>query len=246
MPCAPYSQGPCATCGAHRLLRYAHRTMCARYKCQKARLAGGGADDAVVPTFCFKRHPGPGAPQASRPAGGAAAGRPRCARRWLRLEAGLATEVLAFFWHPHHIAHHPRVHRQVALLAAVCRCILVLEDQLACSTSKRPIVAVHRAAASLSTAQRARGRVPCVAGVTTLDSGTRVALLQIIRASHSPASNGACQHLSRGGVNTFEHLYTAVVLTVITFEHRLNVNAPALWSVVECFGSGHSGVFRFT
>jgi len=151
MPRAPYSQGPCATCGAHRLLKYAHRTMCARYKCQKARLAGGGADDAVVPTFCFKRHPGPGAPQASRPAGGAAAGRPRCARRWLRLEAGLATEVLAFFWHPHHIAHHPRVHRQFALLAAVCRCILVLEDQLACSTSTRPIVAVHRAAASLST-----------------------------------------------------------------------------------------------
>ena len=37
------------------------RTMCARYKCQKAasaqrqaRLAGGGADDAVVPTFCYK------------------------------------------------------------------------------------------------------------------------------------------------------------------------------------------------
>ena len=108
MPRAPYSQGPCANCGAHRLLKYAHRTTCARYKCQKARLAGGGADDAVVPTFCFKRHPGPGAPQASRPAGGAAAGRPRCARRWLRLEAGLATEVLAFFWHPHHIAHHPR------------------------------------------------------------------------------------------------------------------------------------------
>ena len=118
---------------------------------KKARLAGGGADDAVVPTFCFKRHPGPGAPQASRPAGGAAAGRPRCARRWLRLEAGLATEVLAFFWHPHNIAHHPRVHQQFALLAAVCRCILVLEDQLACSTSTRPIVAVHRAAASLST-----------------------------------------------------------------------------------------------
>ena len=141
-----YSQGHCANCGAHRLLKYAHRTMCCRYKCQKAaaaqrqaRLAGGGADDAVVPTFCFKRHPGPGAPQASRPAG------------VVRLEAGLAREVLAFFWHPHHIAHHPQVHRQFALLAAVCRCILVLEDQLACSTSTRPIVAVHRAAASLST-----------------------------------------------------------------------------------------------
>ena len=61
MPRTPYSQGPCANCGAHRLLQYAHRTMCARYKCQKAasaqrqaRLAGGGADDAVVPTFCYK------------------------------------------------------------------------------------------------------------------------------------------------------------------------------------------------
>ena len=56
-----YSQGPCANCGAHRLLKYAHRTMCCRYKCQRAaaaqrqaRLAGGGADDAVVPTFCYK------------------------------------------------------------------------------------------------------------------------------------------------------------------------------------------------
>ena len=61
MPRTPYSQGHCANCGAHRLLKYAHRTMCARYKCQKAasaqhqaRLAGGGADDAVVPTFCYK------------------------------------------------------------------------------------------------------------------------------------------------------------------------------------------------
>ena len=57
----PYSQGHCANCGAHRLLKYAHRTMCCRYKCQRAaaaqrqaRLAGGGADDAVVPTFCYK------------------------------------------------------------------------------------------------------------------------------------------------------------------------------------------------
>ena len=56
-----YSQGHCANCGAHRLLKYAHRTMCCRYKCQRAaaaqrqaRLAGGGADDAIVPTFCYK------------------------------------------------------------------------------------------------------------------------------------------------------------------------------------------------
>ena len=61
MPRTPYSQGPCANCGAHRLLKYAHRTMCCRYKCQRAaaaqrqaRLAGGGADDAIVPTFCYK------------------------------------------------------------------------------------------------------------------------------------------------------------------------------------------------
>ena len=61
MPRAPYSQGHCANCSVHRLLKYAHRTMCCRYKCQKAaaaqrqaRLAGGGADDAVVPTFCYK------------------------------------------------------------------------------------------------------------------------------------------------------------------------------------------------
>ena len=33
MPRAPYSQGPCANCGSHRLLKYAHRTICARYKC---------------------------------------------------------------------------------------------------------------------------------------------------------------------------------------------------------------------
>ena len=37
MPRAPYSQGHCANCSAHRLLKYAHRTMCARYKCQNAK-----------------------------------------------------------------------------------------------------------------------------------------------------------------------------------------------------------------
>ena len=54
-------RGQCATCGAHRLLKYPHRTMCCRYACQnaaaaqrRARLADGGADDAVVPAFCYK------------------------------------------------------------------------------------------------------------------------------------------------------------------------------------------------
>ena len=61
MPRTPYSQGSCANCGAHRVLKYAHRTICCRYACQKvaaaqrrARLADGGADDAVAPTFCYK------------------------------------------------------------------------------------------------------------------------------------------------------------------------------------------------
>ena len=157
MPRAPYSQGP-APPAARTACSSTRTAPCAlaSYRCQKAasalrqaRLAGGGADDAVVPTSSatlargLHRRVDPLAERQGALAAHAA--------RVVRLEAGLAAEVLAFFWHPHHIAHHPRVHRQFALLAAVCRCILVLEDQLACSTSKRPIVAVHRAAASLST-----------------------------------------------------------------------------------------------
>ena len=42
MPRAPYSQGHCANCGSHRLLKYAHLTMCCRYKCQKAAAAQAG------------------------------------------------------------------------------------------------------------------------------------------------------------------------------------------------------------
>ena len=50
-----FSQGQCATHGAQRLLKYAHRTMCCRYACLKAaaakrraRHADGSADDAVA------------------------------------------------------------------------------------------------------------------------------------------------------------------------------------------------------
>ena len=50
-----FSQGQCATYGAQRLLKYAHRTMCCRYACLKAaaakrraRHADGSADDAVA------------------------------------------------------------------------------------------------------------------------------------------------------------------------------------------------------
>ena len=48
-------------CINHGVLKYARRTMCTRYKCQKAataerekRIADGGGDDAVVPTYCFE------------------------------------------------------------------------------------------------------------------------------------------------------------------------------------------------
>ena len=68
---------------------------------------------------------------------------------------------------------------------------------------------------------RERGRV---AGVTTLDSGN---------------SRPTCPHLTervnKGGVNTFEHLYGCGV-NPLTFEHRLNVNAPALWRVRVSLG----------
>ena len=50
-----FSQGQCATHGAQRLLKYAHRTMCCRYACLKAAAAkrrawhaDGSADDAVA------------------------------------------------------------------------------------------------------------------------------------------------------------------------------------------------------
>ena len=58
---APYPTGTCANCTNHGVLKYARRTMCTRYKCQKAataerekRIADGGGDDAVVPTYCFE------------------------------------------------------------------------------------------------------------------------------------------------------------------------------------------------
>ena len=58
MPRSPYTQGPCANCGAIRLLKYAHRTMCCRYKCQRAAAALRQARLAVRTTrrrtFIFK------------------------------------------------------------------------------------------------------------------------------------------------------------------------------------------------
>ena len=164
MPRAPYSEGPCANCGSHRLLKYAHRTMCARYRCQKAasalrqaRLAGGGADDAVVPTFCFKIE--------------AVLGMRFCEPEQLiaavvRLEADLAAEVHALDWHPHLLAYHMRVHRRLALRAAMPASWINKERLGACGT-RLPLarwlaVAVHRAAVSLRNLRR------CGASVATL------------------------------------------------------------------------------
>ena len=57
---APYPTGTCANCTNHGVLKYARRTMCTRYARRRprrsgvARLADGGGDDAVVPTYCFE------------------------------------------------------------------------------------------------------------------------------------------------------------------------------------------------
>ena len=58
---APYPTGTCANCTNHGVLKYARRTMCtpaanARRRPRRSalRLADGGGDDAVVPTYCFE------------------------------------------------------------------------------------------------------------------------------------------------------------------------------------------------
>ena len=53
-----YTTGVCANCNARRLLKYARRTMCCRYRRQKAaaelrRALDNTADDAEKPTFCY-------------------------------------------------------------------------------------------------------------------------------------------------------------------------------------------------
>ena len=50
-----YNQGPCANCGATRLLKYAHRTMCCRCKCQRAAAALRQARLAVRTTRLCQR-----------------------------------------------------------------------------------------------------------------------------------------------------------------------------------------------
>ena len=46
-----FSQGQCATCGAQRLLKYAHRTMCCRYACRRLRRSGGRGMPMAVRTM---------------------------------------------------------------------------------------------------------------------------------------------------------------------------------------------------
>ena len=128
----------------------------------------------------------------------------------VRLEAGLATEVLAFFWHPHHIAHHPRVHQQFALLAALCAaafwCSKTSLHAAQANGPSLPFIALRPVSAPPSE----RVGVCRVAGVTTLDSGS----------APSKNSRPTRPHLtervntSRGAVLTRLNTSTAVVLTV--------------------------------
>ena len=206
MPRAPYCQGPCANCGAHRLLKYAHRTMCARYKCQKARLAGGGADDAVVPTSSatlargLHRRVDPLAERQGALAAHAAG--------VVRLEAGLARSTRLL------LASTPYRTPPTSAPAVCIACSCVPLH----SGARRPACMQHKQTAhrcrssrcgqSQHTAQRVRGRV--AAGVTTLDSG----------GAPSKNSRPTRPHLtervntSRGAVLTRLNTSTAVVLTV--------------------------------
>ena len=207
MPRAPYSQGPCANCGAHRLLKYAHRTMCARYKCQKARLAGGGADDAVVPTFCFKRHPGPGAPHrrvdplAERQGALAAHAAGYASRQEMPQKYSPSSGI-------HTISH--TTHECTSSLHCLQRCVPLHSGarRPACMQHKQTRCRSSRCGQSQHTAQRVRGRV--AAGVTTLDSG----------GAPSKNSRPTRPHLtervntSRGAVLTRLNTSTAMVLTV--------------------------------
>ena len=114
----------------------------------------------------------------------------------VRLEAGPARSTRLLLASTPYRTPPTRVHRQLALLA-VCRCILVLEDQLACSTSKRPIVLPFIALRPVSAPPSER------VGVWSRDNSGLVALLQRIRALPPHPSNGACQHLPSGSVSTF-------------------------------------------
>ena len=184
MPRAPYSQGPAppaarTACSSTRTAPCALATSAKRHGLQVAvrtmRSCRHSASSATLGRGLHRRVD----PLAERPQGALAAHAAGYAsRQGLPQKYSPSRLLLASTQYRTPPTSAPAV---CIACSAVCRCILVLEDQLACSTSKRPIVAVHRAAASLSTAQRARGRVPCGwrdnSGVWTL-----VALLQRIRA----------------------------------------------------------------
>ena len=210
MPRAPYSQGPCAT--AARTACSSMRTApcaLASCRCQKAasalrqaRLAGGGADDAVVPTFCFNIEAVLGMrfcePEQLIARRSRCTPRGRACRRSTRL-------LLASTPYRTPPTSAPAV-------CIACSCVPLH------SGARRPACMQHKQTAhrcrssrcgqSQHTAQRVRGRV--AAGVTTLDSG----------GAPSKNSRPTRPHLtervntSRGAVLTRLNTSTAVVLTV--------------------------------
>ena len=203
MPRAPYSQGHAPTaartvCSSTRTAPCALATSAKRHGLQVAvrtmRSCRHSASSATLGRGLHRRVD----PLAERQ--GALAAH---AAGVVRLEAGLATEVLAFFWHPHHIAHHPRVHQQFALLAALCAaafwCSKTSLHAAQANGPSLPFIALRPVSAHRPASAWACGRRRDNSGLWWRSFKEF--------APDSPASNGACQHLPRGGVNTFENLY---------------------------------------
>ena len=166
MPRSPYTQGPCATAArpACSSMRTAPCAL-ASYRCQKAasalrqaRLAGGGADDAVVPTFCFNIEAVLGMrfcePEQLIARRSRCTPRGRACRRSTRL-------LLAST--PYRT---PPTSAPAVCIACSCVPLHSGARRPACMQHKQK---AHRCRSSrcgqsqpgLSTAQRARGRVPC-------------------------------------------------------------------------------------
>ena len=197
MPRAPYSQGPCATCGAHRLLKYAHRTMCARYKCQKRH-----GLQVAVRTMRSCRHSASSAtlgrglhrrvdPLAERPQGALAAHAAGYASRQGLPQKYSPSSGIHTISHTTHECTSSL--HCLQLCAAAFWCSKTSLHAAQAHGPSLPFIALRPVSAHRPASAWACGRRD-----NSVDSGN---------SRHSPASNGACQHLPRGGVNTFEHLY---------------------------------------
>ena len=104
-------------------------------------------------------------------------------------------EVLAFFWHPHHIAHHPREctgSLHCLLCAAAFWCSKT--SLHAAQANALPFIALRPVSAHRPASAWACGRRRDNSGLWWRSFKEF--------APDSPASNGACQHLPRGGVET--------------------------------------------